>query len=255
VTDPFLSPKQRLARAKRHVANLERRVLGFFKKKPYETFIEPHTDGIHEYHKLRLTKPLPVSITDSAAEAVEALRAALDQLGYVTWKATGATSGGQNTHFPIADDAASVNNAISKGRSCDIPADIAALFSSLQPYKCGNGKTIWTLNRVCNHGKHRLLVPVGTAIADMRGIGLARSGSVVPAANNRWDSEKDEVAFAFSTKGADIHYKLNIALTIAFGEIKDVDRLTVVPFLRTAIAEVQKIIAATETEARRINLI
>jgi hypothetical protein len=79
--DPFYSPKRRLARGKDHTRKLEKRVGTFLKNIPYEKVIEKDADGF-ELHKLRMTKAVPAICTDYAAEALEALRSALDQTGY-----------------------------------------------------------------------------------------------------------------------------------------------------------------------------
>lgn len=76
--DIFASPKQRSARAKQHIRRLEKRIHSFFKKKPNSRVSETNSKGITT-DALKFHKKLPVSCVDSAAEALEALRSALDQ--------------------------------------------------------------------------------------------------------------------------------------------------------------------------------
>ena len=75
--DPFASPKRRVARAKRHIANLNARIDKFFKKHPYAQVTEKEADGATDLHKIKLLKPLPNSMSDLASDIIEDLRSAL----------------------------------------------------------------------------------------------------------------------------------------------------------------------------------
>ncbi len=127
--DPFESPKRRLARAKQHVNHLEKRINTFFKKEPYARVVEKDADGVTDLHKIKFTKPLPDSCDLAATEALEALRATLDQIGYATASLAGKVDPKQ-TQFPIADDAAALDNVIARKRCNDLPKEIVALFRS-----------------------------------------------------------------------------------------------------------------------------
>ena len=81
-TDPFGSARRRLARAKVHVAEFERKMQTFFDRKPYRRVSHLHFNGINEIHKIKLRK-LPASFSDIATGALENLRAALDYAAYV----------------------------------------------------------------------------------------------------------------------------------------------------------------------------
>jgi hypothetical protein len=162
--DPFDSPKRRLARGKDHARKLEKRVATFLKNIPYEKIIEKDADGF-ELHKLRMVKPVPDICTHYAAEALEALRSALDQTGYTAAVLAG-TDKPKMAKFPFGDTAADVENDIRRGCT-DLPPDIVAIFRSFQPYKTGNGSALWTLNKLRN-ATHTALVPIGAGSGGMK---------------------------------------------------------------------------------------
>jgi hypothetical protein len=147
LADSFASPKRRIARAKRHITDLNRRIGKFFIKCPYTKVVERDTDGSTDLHKIRLLKPLPESMGDLASSIIEDLRSALDQAAFATAHAAGRTAA-KSAYFPISDNAFELENVI-KGRCKDIPQDIVTLFRSFNPYKGGND-LVWTVNRLCN---------------------------------------------------------------------------------------------------------
>jgi hypothetical protein len=63
VINPFDSPRSMLARAKHHIAELQRQIKVFFDEKPHEFIHELDPDGIRETFKLRFTKGLSESCT------------------------------------------------------------------------------------------------------------------------------------------------------------------------------------------------
>ena len=98
--DLFNSPKRRLRRAKHHISNLNTRIKKFFKKYPCVRVIEKDTDGTTDLHKIKLAKRLPENIDELAWEAVEGLRAALDQVGFAVAFAFGKTEA-KSAYFPL----------------------------------------------------------------------------------------------------------------------------------------------------------
>jgi hypothetical protein len=139
-----------------------------------------------------------------------------------------------------------------KGRSKDLPSEIAALFRSFEPYEGGNN-AIWALNRLCNHGKHKLLVPVGMATMEISQSGSATRGLRIPIP--RWDSEKNEIVLLSTDAGEHLNYQCQIKFFIAFGEIEPVAGKPADRVLQIMAEEVERIVLATETEARKIGLI
>jgi hypothetical protein len=254
---PFDSAKRRLGRAKHHVRTLDKRFQTFFKKKPYVGVIESHTDGVSQAHKVKLRRKLPKDVTDIAYEALEGLRSALDQTAYAVAIICG-TPRPELVHFPVTDDPAQFENTIS-GRCKDFPPEIVALFRSFQAYPGGNDLIV-ALNRVRRQGFHRLLTPVGSAVYRVSGSsGMLRGGPVpeyptyIPAPIV-WDSTKDEMVYGVVGPGGEFNYKIDFSFIVAFGEIEGLAGAPVVPALRELVREVERIVIATESEARRIGL-
>src|SRR5690242_1077210 len=114
--DPFASSRRKLARAKKHIVDLERTINGFIKKNPCAKVIERDLQRAKEIYKIKLVKRIPPVFEDIASDAVLNMRATLDHAGYAV--AAAANPAGKNTctAFPFAGSAAELENAI-KGRS------------------------------------------------------------------------------------------------------------------------------------------
>jgi hypothetical protein len=249
--NPFYSPRARLKRANEHIGRLHKRIERFFKQAPYRQVVELDADGITQLYKFKFTKRLPESCTHSAAEALEALRSALEQTGFAAAVASGKAKPKKN-QFPIGDDPAGLENLISRKVSKDLPDEILALFRSFNPYKGGND-TIWALNRLAN-AKHTSLIPVAVATDAMHVRHMTITGNVsipVPV----FDSEKNEILFARVGLGSQFKYDLGFMFLVALGDIDFIARHQAVAVLRTMSAEVKRVLIATEAECRRLGFI
>jgi hypothetical protein len=82
--DYFVSPKLRLKRAKEQISSLEKVIEKYVKKRPYQQVVVLDKLENLEVHKIVLTKVFPEKATILAVEAIESLRAALDQTIYAT---------------------------------------------------------------------------------------------------------------------------------------------------------------------------
>ena len=253
MTDPFYSPKRRIARAKRDLAKLGKRISKFFKKQPYARVVEPDPDSAHQLHKIKLTKSLPEGFTELAYDIIDGLRSALDQTVYPIAVACN-TARPDRVQFPIADTTADFENILN-GQCKGLPADILTLLRAFQPYKGGND-VVWALNRIRRQGYHRLLVPVGMASGTTRIHYMhiqASGGEELPPP--RWDSEKNEIVFLRANIDTKVDYNLQFTFSISFGEVEGVSGQPVLGFLNAATGEVERIVLAIEAEARRIGLI
>ena len=214
-SDPFASPKRRLARAKSKLETLIREGKAFAAENPYSIVTEP---------------------------------------GYACAIANGKVTP-KNTYFPIADSAPQLEtDVIGRGRCKDVPPDIVTLFRSFQPYKGGN-LPIWALNRLANSNKHRLITPMGVAAEQSISINQIIRVPGLSIHVPRWDREKNEMLILSAPIGSNVKYDLNFAILISFDEIEPVAGHPVIPVLATMFGEVERILLATEAEARRIGLI
>jgi hypothetical protein len=243
------SPKRRLARANQHIRRLEKRIATFFKKKPGESFSETDPKGITT-HGYRFTRAIPDSWADGGAEAIEALRSALDQCGYAVAVKAGVTEP-KNAYFPFGDTVTDLDG-VTNGRCKDLPAEISALFRSFDAHQGGN-YTLWALNKLCNANKHRLLVPVGIASGGITLRNAVLSGGSIPSPV--FDRDKNQIVIAKINPGGNFQYNAELSFIVAFDEINSVAGGPAVGILDAISGEVNRVLRATEAECKRIGLI
>lgn len=247
--DLLASPKQRLARGKRHIRLLEKRIGSFFKKKPGEQFSELEADG-YTTHGFKFTRKIPDSWSDSGAEAIEALRSSLDQCGYAVALRAGVIEP-RYAYFPFGDSVADLDS-VAKRRCKDLPVEIRALFRAFDAHEGGN-YTLWALNKLCNANKHRLLVPVGVTTGGLEINSMTLSGGYTPMPI--FDRTKNQVVLARIESGGNFEYDVKLTFFVEFDEINGVKSGPAVGILDAIAGEVDRVLRATEAECRRIGLI
>jgi hypothetical protein len=249
--DPFYSAERRLLRAKEHIANLKRNLRTFTEGNPYEKVVEPDIDGVHQIYKIRLTGSIPGICDDLALEALFTLRAVLDQTGYAAAVASGKVRP-KNAYFPVADDAAGLDNVIGRGRCKDLPEEILTLFCGFEPYQRGN-RYIWTLNKLRN-SVHTALAPIGVVPASLFASWWGDIPPFEPLKLN-WDSVKNEVAFGRGKRGENPDYHIRPTFIIGFDEIELTGLMNATAVLDLATRKVESILRATKAECRRLRFI
>lgn len=249
-TDPFSSPKRRLARAQQHISTLKKRIETFFKKNPPVRAAELDPDG-WTVHCLKFARNMPESWSDAAGDALDALRSALDQCAYSAAVLGGATTP-QNAYFPFADTAVNIENTIAR-RCKDLRPEVITLFRGFKPYKGGND-ALWSLNKLCNANKHRLLIPVGITASGMtiNHATASGSGSIL---DPKWNGEKNRIEFARFGPGSDFKYDVNLAFDIVFDQINGVESLPAGPALVVIARNVKDVLTQTEALCRTIGLL
>ena len=134
--DPFYSAKRRLARAKKHAADLEIAGISFVNSEPYVRTIDLDSNGITKLHKVKLIKPFPEELSDIATDSFDNLRSVLDQIAYGAAIADGNPAP-NFAYFPFSDTAENWENR-AKGLCKDVPSDVVAVFRRFEPYEYGN---------------------------------------------------------------------------------------------------------------------
>ena len=250
--DAFASPRQRIGRAKFQLRTLVQDGKAFFKRAPYARIVETDPDTGDQLHKVRFTRQIPGKMTAVAVEAIENLRSALDQTGYVTAILSGVTDP-KGAYFPIADSEAQLGtDVIGRQRCKDLPPDILTLFCSFKPYKGGN-KSLWALNRLCNYSKHRILsAALHCDHFVTKSPGYISGGAILMPA---WDHEKNEMIFGRVQPGGDFKYDFEFSFYVTFSEVPELVGMPAIPMLHATISDVERILLATETEARKLGLI
>jgi hypothetical protein len=252
MSDPFYSPRRRIARAKQHVSSVKSEFIAFFKSNPATRVTDVDPKSGFQLHKVRLSQALPDVITDLAYEAVEGLRSALDQMMHPI--AIGAKiKNPSSVHFPIANDAAEVDNLLTKLTKQGIPPDIIATLRGFKTYQTGN-RPIWGLNKIRRQGFHRLIVPVGALVPGIQ-INHASAPGFLEHVIPEWDSRNNEIILFRTLRGTSLDYNVDISFDIAFGEVEGIAGASVTDFFDEATAEVDRILTVIESEAKRLNLV
>jgi hypothetical protein len=252
MSDPFRNPKRRLARVKHHIAQLERDIDEIFSPDllAQETSIE--YIGIHKAKiiKFRQVRDIPDHVGDTAVEALDGIRSALDTACSASAAALGVSEP-KYAYFPLADTKEQLDNVI-KGRCKDIHPDVVELLRTFEPYEGGN-KLLWALNRVRRQNQHHILAEVGFGANAFR-LNACQPDHIGPFGFNvlmpKWDKEKREVhvihcdpTTTFRALDIDVHFYA------ALGDAGILTGEPVIPLLNKLEGEAERIVMAIEAEA------
>lgn len=250
MTDPLHNSRYSVTHAKRHIHNLETEIAAFFATNPYARVVDHDANRAQDVHKVKLVKPMPVSLPGIAFDALNNLRSALDQAGFAVAKTVGKD--GHNAKFPFGDNLNETAGRI-KGPSKDIPPEIFAVMLALKPYAGGN-VLLWALNKACNTHKHEIVTPTAHAVGSM-----ALTGPLTGQIHEArwppvWNGAKNEMELARVPQGSAFEINFEVRTFIAFGEVKGVSGQEVTTVLNAMVREVESALMAIEGEARRLGL-
>jgi hypothetical protein len=251
MSDHFESSRRKVGRAKEHFLNLHREIEKFTLVNPYERVIEPHPDNPdHMIHKIKMTKEIPASIPDITADVVNNLRNALDNAGYAVAVASGVPDP-KFSAFPFAGSVAQMANSL--GRSKDVPKEIQSLFCGFQPY-LGGDDILWALNEICNGDKHKMVIPIGTAMIRVAA-GVEAVGYFSMPNDHVWNRAKNEMELLTLGVNTKFKYNFHFSFSVAFNNIQIVDGDPVLRVLDELCGRVERILACIEAESRRLRII
>jgi hypothetical protein len=245
--DPFGSPKQTLARARHHIADLRSKADDFMKGRAPGTYRIERVAGGNK-HTIKFDRSFFEQLSNVAFDAANNLRSALDQTAYATAILAGKEKP-KRAYFPIACKLSDLENLIK--RNCrDLRPEVIELFKTFKPYGRGN---IWlsALSKLCNTQKHATLIPFKTGdhqvMYIMNGIALGLG--------HRWHPETFELeilgsAGADFTKGGG-YFAFGITFTHDDPVIAGSEPAGL---LDGAAIQVDRVINATEVECQRLGL-
>ncbi len=152
----------KIKRAKEHIADLDREIRQFLETNPYKVGTKRDPASRKLIYYLTSVQPTPESLPLIAGDAVQNLMSALDHLAYqlVTSDTGGHPPNPNWIYFPISDDAAKYE-AKKHGKIEGAGQKTFDAIDALKPYKGGND-LLWSLYRLNNIEKHRLLITVGS---------------------------------------------------------------------------------------------
>jgi hypothetical protein len=251
--DPFDSAKFKLAWGRKRIGELEWAIAQLLEVCPCETFSEPDPNT-PEYtvQKIRLVRPLPVEIPMIAGDAVDNLRAALDHAVYAVAVASGRTNI-ENALFPFSGTPARLENQL-KGRCADVPVEVWPCLRSFQPYKGGNDKLV-ALNDACNRNKHALIVSSAFVATDVYAKMHGTAGFISVPTVHIWDRTKNEMTLFTEGPGAQRNAQFDFRFLVVLSELPGYDGEQAFRVLDAFADEVERVIAALESEARRLRFI
>jgi hypothetical protein len=253
MADPFDSPRRKLARAKKHVVNLEREIGQFVKTTTYERFSESHADKpFLTVHKIRMSKPIPDGLSEIAGDAIGNLREVLDHATFAVAVASGA-SNPRNAYFPFSGTVEDIDARI-KGRCKDVPIQMHPLLRAFEPYDGGN-EVLFTLNKMANRDKHALLAAFGAVSMD-GGMNVIGTGGYMSMPDPHiWDHAKNEMELITLSPGCKLNAHFRFFITVAFTGIEVIERFPAPTVLGEIAVEVERVLAAIEAESRRLGFV
>ncbi len=229
----------------------------FVNSKPWTYFIDKESQPGQDIYKTRFTEPLPNMLPCILFDAVNNLRAVLDQSGYASALARRQKPAPKNTAFPFGDDPAGLDNAVFGYKVCkDCPPEITALFLSFCPYKGGNDP-LWALNKLCNTQKHCTLVPFAIANASATFYSeIDHGGSISyvtsPLSTYGWNAAKREMTLMSMPPGKQADIRGSFSFSVAIDGVETVGGKATSIVLDAMSRIVESVLVATEAECRSL---
>jgi hypothetical protein len=152
--------RAKIARAKKHVSELEREAHAFLRSRPYEVSGEQDPQTGEVVYRAVKVDDVPPSIAAISADALQNLKGALDHLACDLVEISGHHVE-RNTGFPIFASLG-IYKAQASEKMRGMPRDVVEAIEAIKPYKGGN-QVLWRLHSLNNVNKHRLLNIVGLA--------------------------------------------------------------------------------------------
>lgn len=149
----FLDASTKLARARKHIRDVELHVTSFLATDFYRLIVEPHHGNTIASVRFESFHQIDKKINTEIGDAISNLRSALDYLVVAILSSkTGIRDKGG---FPFAE---TENDLSARIRKCIPEPFLTAFLDEVKTYKSGPGHDLWVLNNLRNIDKHRLLL-------------------------------------------------------------------------------------------------
>lgn len=220
------APRAKLDWANNQLAILNAEIRLFSERKPYRIVTKPNPEGPGVLMYLESSEPVPQMIAMHIGSILAAQRDSLDFLITTLAEKNGAVEP-RDCYFPIADSA---QRFLEKGTQKKIKwlsPEERAIIHDLKPYKGGNNK-LYAFNWLCQKGKHRKPILIGSATT---GFGVGGDGYIRSIALFGYQEANSGAPLAAVDASPGI--KLDFTMQIAFREASDAaPRSPVIPTLR-----------------------
>jgi hypothetical protein len=158
----------KIERANKHILDLNAAIRVFLDSNPYEilTKRDPNTRQLIYY--VASFRETPPAIGMIAGDAINNLRSSLDHLANQLYLVgTGGADYRTATSFPIASCRKEFKSMLEgkeeRRKVFGMRSDAVNAICDLEPYQRGKGHDLWTLRRLNNIDKHRLLIAISSA--------------------------------------------------------------------------------------------
>lgn len=162
IEDRLRQIRPKVERAEKHIEDLKAEMVRFHATNPYTISTKRDTQTRKPIYYLSGVRPVPAPIAVIAGDAIQNLMSALDHLAYqLVCAATNDRPPNPNwIYFPISNDSAKYE-AVKMGKIQGARQATIDAIDAIKPYKGGDDH-LWTLYRLNNVDKHRLLFTVGS---------------------------------------------------------------------------------------------
>jgi hypothetical protein len=252
---PFDSPRLTLERAKHHIRGLKQVIQEFKDEQPspWSYVIDTESQAPNTVYKINFSKLPPVNAACILFDAVNNLRATLDQIGYSAAIASGKVKP-WCTKFLFGDDAKNP----SKWKNTDLPAEIVDLFRSTEPYRGGNGQRLWAVNKLCNTKKHSRLVATKVSGAVARFIAWVPDGTPpgTGLGGSNWMPNDQELILMVRPPGEpDPHITGNFDFTVSVDAVDFIRDQPIVGVLEGAADTIGSLLISAEVICQRAGFV
>jgi hypothetical protein len=164
VSQQLLQVTSKVARAKKHVNDLQAEVTQFLNTQPYKVSTKRDRQTRKLIYYVASVEPTPDNLPLIAGDAIQNLLSALDHLAYqIVCCDTGQNpppNPGQ-IYFPIGGISAKEYEAVKVRKIKGARKETLDAIDAIKPYRGGND-LLWSLHGLNNIDKHRLLITVGS---------------------------------------------------------------------------------------------
>jgi hypothetical protein len=260
--DPFESPKLKVLRAKKHLADY----ISAFKaldNTDFARFYVAKNSSTGQF-ELRVKKldPLPSEMHLTAADALYNLRSGLDQA--LSQCAVLAGNSSKNTYFPHGKDEPSFKASL--GEKCkQVPRGIRALVTGIAPYYSGRGHLIRALHDLNLVDKHNNLLHFNLVLQDLvfsPPIADEVLGLVSPSSNKSRkgtrvglpiEGKRQTYGREHTIRNAD--EEVRFSLSVAFTGVEAVKKEPVTVILRDMCDLCERVVSELEAECKKLGLL
>lgn len=262
--DFLASPKAKVGRAKKHLADLQIDVSAYHRRQPYRIETDRESKAGYELYRFRFIEPIPEVWGSAVGDVIHNLRSALDTLATALAVHNGTTSQSKlkKTYFPIGSTKEIFDDKLPRDLN-GASAHARRMVKRLKPYK-GGTEAFWRLHQLDILDKHTLLIPVGAShtriglifdpnrlfqshFPDMPNPGFK---DMIPLffapADTQFPLEDGDVIAQYGF-GPDPDGKkkpdFQFAFDIAFGEGQIIDGQPVIPSLQQLVDFVERVIS------------